>query len=77
MMHLTFMKILIDVPKTDSDTLTTLIKDCLLCFSLPLSQCRGQAYDSTFNMSGHISGVAAQIQEIEPTAICDRIWEKG
>ena len=60
---------LIDVPKTDSNTLTTLIKDSLLRFSLPLSQCRGQAYDGASNMSGHISGVAAQIQEIEPTAI--------
>ena len=29
---------LVDVPKTDSDTLTTLIKDHLLRFSLPLSQ---------------------------------------
>ena len=61
---------LIDVPKTDSNTLTSLIKDSLLHFSLPLSQCRGQAYDGASNMSGHISGVAAQIQEIEPTTIC-------
>ena len=53
-----------DVPKTDSDTLTTLIKDCLLRFSLPLSQCRGQAYDGASNMSGYITGVAARIQEI-------------
>ena len=30
---------LIDVPKTDSDNLTTLIKDCLLRFYLPISQC--------------------------------------
>ena len=60
---------LIDVPKTDSDTLATLIKDCLVRFSLPLSQCRGQAYDGASNMSGHISGVAARIQQIEPTAI--------
>ena len=60
---------LINVPKTDSHTLTTLIKDCLLRFSLPLSQCRGQAYDGASNMNGHVSGVAAQIQEIEPTAI--------
>ena len=60
---------LIDVPKTDSNTLTTLIKDSLLRFSLPLSQCRGQAYDGASNMSGHISGVAAQIKEIKPTAI--------
>ena len=35
------------------------VKDCLTRFSLPLSQCRGQAYDGAANMSGHISGVAA------------------
>ena len=60
---------LIDVPKTNAETLTALIKDCLIRFSLPLSQCRGQAYDGAANMSGHVSGVAARIQEAEPTAI--------
>ena len=60
---------LIDIPKNNSEMLTTLIKDCLVRFSLPLSQCRGQAYDGASNMRGHISGVAARIQEIEPTAI--------
>ena len=57
---------LINVPKTDAATLTTVIKDCLIRFSLPITQCRGQAYDGASNMSGHINGVAAKIQEIEP-----------
>ncbi len=60
---------LINVPKTDSATLTTFIKDSLIRFALPLSQCRGQAYDGASNMSGNISGVAAQIQQAEPTAV--------
>ena len=36
---------LICVPKTDSSTLYTLIKDRLVQFSLPVSHCRGRAYD--------------------------------
>ena len=36
---------LIHLPKTDAETLTSTVKDCLIRFSLPLSQCRGQAYD--------------------------------
>ncbi len=52
---------LINVPKTDSATLTTVIKDCLIRLALPLSQCHGQAYDGASNMSGHVSGVAARI----------------
>ena len=60
---------LIQVPKTDSETLTTVLKDCLIRFTLPISQCRGQAYDGASNMSGHISGVATRIQECEPRAL--------
>ena len=52
---------LINVPKTDSETLTKVIKDSLLRLSLPIAQCRGQAYDGASNMSGHISGVAARL----------------
>lgn len=33
---------------------------------LPLSQCRGQAYDA---MSGHLNGVAAQIERVAPAAV--------
>jgi len=36
---------------------------------LPLSQCRGQVYDGTSNMSGHLSGVAAQIKSEQPAAL--------
>ena len=60
---------LINVPKTDSDTLSILIKDCLVQFSLPINQCKGQVYDGASNMSGHICGVAAQIQRDEPSAL--------
>ena len=60
---------LINVPKTDSKTLTMLIKDCLIRFILPIAQCHGQAYDGAANMSGHVSGVAAQIQSEAPTAL--------
>ena len=60
---------LIQVPKTDAETLTSVLKDCLICLALPIGQCRGQAYDGASNMSGHISGVAARIQECQPTAI--------
>ena len=54
---------------TKSDTLTQLIKDALVRLSLPLERCRGQCYDGVSNMSGRISGVAAQIQQIEPRAL--------
>ena len=60
---------LINVPKTDADTITHLIKDFLIRMSLPIGKCRGQAYDGATSMSGHINGVAAQIQRVEPSAI--------
>ena len=60
---------LICVPKTDASTLTTAIKDCLVRCCLPISQCRGQAYDGASNMSGHLNGVAAQIQRDTPSAL--------
>ena len=60
---------LINVPKTDAKTLTGAIKDCLIRLSLPLAQCRGQAYDGASNMSGHLNGVAAQIQKDVPSAL--------
>ena len=54
---------LIHLPKTDSNTLTCALKDSLIRLCLPISQCRGQAYDGASNMSGHLNGVAAQIQK--------------
>ena len=60
---------LINVSKTDAVTLTSAIKDCLIRLSLPLAQCRGQAYDGASNMSGHLNGVAAKIQSEVPSAL--------
>ena len=60
---------LINVPRTDSSTLVTVIKDCLIRLTLPLAQCRGQAYDGASNMAGRIQGVAARVQNDQPSAI--------
>ena len=60
---------LIHAPKTDSSTFTLLIKDSFIRFSLPISQCQGQAYDGAASMSGHKTGVAAQIQQEQPLAL--------
>ena len=60
---------LVHVPKTDANTLTSVVKDCLIRFSSLISQCRGQAYDGTSNMSGHLNGVAAQIEKDVPAAL--------
>ena len=45
------------------------MKDRLVRFALPIDQCRCQAYDGASNMTGHLHGVAAQIQSIVPSAI--------
>ena len=60
---------LIDLPKTDSATISSALKDCLIRFSLPISQCRGQAHDGASNMSGHLSGIAARIEQDVPAVI--------
>lgn len=60
---------LINVPKTGAGTLGGQLKDCMLHLALPISQCRGQAYDGAATMKGHIRGVAAIIQQAEPRAL--------
>ena len=60
---------LMQVPKTDADTLTVALKDVLVRCILPLSQCRGQAHNGASNMSGHLCGVAAQIKRKQPAAL--------
>ena len=44
---------LMQVPKTDSRTFTSALKDVLIRCILPLIQCWGQAFDGAANMSGH------------------------
>lgn len=60
---------LIHLLKTDAETITSALKDCLIIFSLPISQCCGQGYDGASNMSGHLNGVAARIERDVPSAL--------
>ncbi|XP_062511832.1 zinc finger MYM-type protein 1-like [Corticium candelabrum] len=60
---------LMEVPKTDAETLTSSLKDVLIRCVLPLDQCRGQAYDGAANMSGRLRGVAARIRNEQPKAL--------
>ena len=59
---------LIEVHATDVSTLASIIKDTLIRCCMPISSCRGQAYDGAANIAGHLSGVAARIQD-EPKPI--------
>ena len=60
---------LINLSKTDAAAITNALRDCLTRFCLPISQCRGQAYDGASNMSGHLNGVAARIERDFPAAL--------
>ena len=53
---------LIQLPDTKSRTIFDAIKDILIRCSLPLSQCRGQAFDGAANMSGIRNGVQALVK---------------
>ena len=57
------------LPDTKADTITVVIKDLLLRCSLPLSSCRGQAYDGAANMQGKRTGVATQIRNDNSAAL--------
>lgn len=60
---------LYNVDDITSATLVSTIKDVLLCFTLSISNCRGQCYDGASNMAGIKSGVATVLQKEEPRAI--------
>ena len=59
----------VHLSKTDASTIFGALKDVLLRCILPLSLCRGQAYDGAANMSGHLRGVGAQFKAEEPAAL--------
>ena len=50
---------LIQLPNTRAETIYLSIKDLLIRCSLPITQCRGQAFDGASNMSGIKNGVQA------------------
>lgn len=56
------------VDTTDAETITLLIKDCLLRCSLPMINLHGQAYDGASNMAGRLTGVATRISNEYPKA---------
>lgn len=60
---------LVQLPKTDAATIFGALKDVLLRSILPLSLCRGQAYDGAANMSGHLHGVAARFKAEESAVL--------
>ena len=60
---------LIQLSDTNAQTLFSVIKDVLIRCSLPLSQCRGQAFDGASNMSGIHNGVQALIKREERRAV--------
>jgi len=54
------------LPSTTADIICTGIKDVLVRCELPLSLCRGQAYDGAGNMQGHRKGVCTLIKRESP-----------
>ena len=57
------------LPDTTAATLAIVVKDILLRCGLPLSLCRGQAYDGAANMQGKRNGLAAIIKKDAPAAL--------
>jgi hypothetical protein len=57
------------LPDTTSNTVTIVLKDLLIRCNLPLSLCRGQAYNGAANMQGIRKGVATQIRNECPAAL--------
>ncbi len=54
---------LVQLENTKANTLFIVIKDFLIRCSLPITSCRGQAYDGASNMSGIRNGVQALIKK--------------
>ena len=60
---------LFSLPNTTADTIFTVIEDILSLCSLPLSLCRGHAFDGAANMQGKRKGVSTRIWKENPAAI--------
>ena len=60
---------LFSFPNTTADIIFTVIEDILSRCSLPLSLCRGQAFDGAANMQGERKGVATRIRKENPAVI--------
>ena len=60
---------LVQLPDTKAATPFSVIKDVMIRCSLPISQCRGQAFDGASNMSDIRNGVQALIKGEEARAL--------
>ena len=58
---------LVQLPDTKAATIFSVIKDVLTRCSLPLSQCRGQAFDGASNISGVRNGIQALVKREDRT----------
>ena len=54
---------LVQLENMKANTLYSIIKDILIRCSLPIAQCRGQAFDGASNMSGAQNGVQALVKK--------------
>ena len=60
---------LVQLENTKANTLYSVIKDILIRCSLPIAQCRGQAFDGASNMSGIRNGVQALVKQVASQAL--------
>ncbi len=60
---------LFSLPNTKAETLFMVLKDMLTRCNLPLSLCRGQAYDGAATMQGKRKGLAKLVRNEVPAAL--------
>lgn len=57
------------IPNISAAMIFSVVKDTLMRLNIGLCRCRGQCYDGASNMSGHRSGIAKQITDLESRAL--------
>ena len=57
-----------EIPGIKSSTIVSVIKDILTRYQLRMKNFRGQCYDGASNMLGKTSGVAVELQNLQPKA---------
>lgn len=58
-----------NAPDSTAQTLASVIQDVLLRLNLPIDRLQGYCFDGASNMSGHLSGVQARLNEKCPDAL--------
>ena len=59
-----------EIPDIKSSTTVSVIKDIVIRFQLQFNKCRGQCYDGASHVLVKKSGVAIQIEKLQPKAHC-------